>query len=320
MGVSIDMSRYMYLSIFEEERMAKVTAALNAKVRRDILRLVVQNSYNITEIAKILQIPVSTVAFHVNNLQEADLVNVQIKSAIRGSSKIISRKIDEITVRCVDVCKSENEATTVLNIPIGSFTDCHVSPSCGMANETNIIEMDDTPGVFFSTARNSAQIIWFASGYLEYRLPNYFLKGKEPLGMSFSLELCSEAPNYRNEWESDITFCINGTDVCTWTSPGDFGGHRGQLNPEWWPDISSQYGLLKTVRINGRGTYLDENKMSAVCLKDLHIDQGDFITLRIGNNPDAVNIGGVNLFGEKFGNYQQNILVRFGYREGEEQK
>ena len=54
MGVSIDMSRYMYLSIFEEERMAKVTAALNAKVRRDILRLVVQNSYNITEIAKIL--------------------------------------------------------------------------------------------------------------------------------------------------------------------------------------------------------------------------------------------------------------------------
>ena len=55
MGVSIDMSRYMYLSIFEEERMAKVTAALNAKVRRDILRLVVQNSYNITEIAKILQ-------------------------------------------------------------------------------------------------------------------------------------------------------------------------------------------------------------------------------------------------------------------------
>ena len=108
MGVSIDMSRYMYLSIFEEERMAKVTAALNAKVRRDILRLVVQNSYNITEIAKILQIPVSTVAFHVNNLQEADLVNVQIKSAIRGSSKIISRKIDEITVRCVDVCKSEN--------------------------------------------------------------------------------------------------------------------------------------------------------------------------------------------------------------------
>ena len=120
MGVSIDMSRYMYLSIFEEERMAKVTAALNAKVRRDILRLVVQNSYNITEIAKILQIPVSTVAFHVNNLQEADLVNVQIKSAIRGSSKIISRKIDEITVRCVDVCKSENEATTVLNIPINT--------------------------------------------------------------------------------------------------------------------------------------------------------------------------------------------------------
>lgn len=309
------MSRYMHLSIYDEDRIDKVMAALASKVRRDILRLVDQNSYSVTEIARILQIPTSTAAFHINNLQDAELIHVQTKSALRGSSKIISRKIDEINISCVDASQSTDEITTVLDIPIGSFTDCAVTPSCGMANEENIIEMDDTPGVFFSTARTSAQIIWFSSGYLEYKIPNFFLKDKEPVGLSFSMEICSEAPNYRNEWESDITFWINGTEVCTWVSPGDFGGHRGQLNPKWWPDISTQYGLLKTVRVNSHGTYLDENKMSAIRLNDLNVEQGDYFTLRIGIKPDAVNVGGINLFGEKFGNYQQNIVVKLEYRD-----
>lgn len=309
------MSRYVHLSIREEERMDKIFSALDSNVRRDILRLVNNNSYSVIEIAKILGIPPSTAAFHINILQNADLINIQMKSNLRGSSKIISRKIDEISISCVDASQSTDVITTILDIPIGSFTDCSVMPSCGMANEENIIEMDDTPGVFFSTEKAGAQIIWFASGYLEYKIPNYFLKEKEPVGLSFSMELCSEAPNYRNDWESDITFWVNGVEICTWVSPGDFGGHRGQLNPRWWPDISSQYGLLKTVRLNSYGAYLDENKMSSIRLSDLNIEQGDYFTLRIGIKPDAVNAGGINLFGEKFGNYQQNITVKFEYKD-----
>ena len=111
------MARYMHLSIYEEERVNKVMAALASKVRRDILRLVDQNSYSVTEIARILQIPTSTAAFHINNLQEADLIHVQTKSALRGASKIISRKIDEINISCVDASKSADEITTVLDIP-----------------------------------------------------------------------------------------------------------------------------------------------------------------------------------------------------------
>lgn len=309
------MPRYMHLSIYDEERIDKIMAAMASKVRRDILRLVNRNSYSVTEIARMLGIPTSTAAFHINNLQAADLVHVQSKSAQPGSSKIISRKLDEINISYVPEHDSDEVITTVLDIPIGSFSDCEAIPSCGMANEENIIEMDDMPGVFFSPAKIDAQIVWFSAGFLEYKIPNYFLKGKALVGLSVSLELCSEAPNYRNDWESDITFWINGTELGTWTSPGDFGGHRGQLNPPWWSDTSTQYGLLKTLRINHRGCYLDEDKMSAVRIEQLHIEQEDYFTFRIGIKPDAVNVGGLNLFGEKFGNYQQNIIFKLSYTD-----
>lgn len=309
------MSRYMHLSIYDEERIDKIMAAMSSKVRRDILRLVNRNSYSVTEIARILDIPTSTAAFHVNNLQAAQLVHVQSKSAQHGASKIISRKLDEINISYVPEYDSEEIMTTSLNVPIGSFTDCDAAPSCGIATDKNFIVSEDVPSVFFSPDRIYAQIIWFSAGFLEYKIPNYVIKGKDPVGLSFSLELCSEAPNFRMEWKSDITFWINGTEVCTWTSPGDFGGHRGLLNPDWWPDMSTQYGLLKTVRINHSGSYLDENKVSSVKISDLKIDSGDYITLRIGIKPDAVNVGGVNLFGEKFGNYQQNIICKLSYKD-----
>ena len=309
------MSRYIHLSIGDEERLDRIMSAMASKTRREILRMLSSRSYTVSEIAKDLNIPTSTAAFHINQLQSADLIHVQSKSAQHGAAKIISRKIDEININYVGDVDTDRVLTTVQDIPIGSYTDCQVTASCGMASSENIIDMDDTPGVFYSTARTSAQIIWFSSGYLEYRIPTYFLRDKELVGMKFSMEICSEAPNYRNDWESDITFWVNGQEICTWVCPGDFGGQRGKLNPEWWSDFSTQYGLLKTIRVNGDGTYLDENKVSSITLPQLGLDRGEYFTLRVGIKPDATNAGGINLFGEKFGNYQQNIIVKLSYRE-----
>ena len=309
------MPRYMHLSIYDEERIDKIMAAMASKVRRDILRLVNRNSYSVTEIARMLGIPTSTAAFHINNLQAADLVHVQSKSAQPGSSKIISRKLDEINISFVPENYSSQIMTSTVNIPIGSYTDCKAYPSCGIATEKNIIESEDVPSVFYSPSRLDAQIIWFNSGYLEYRIPNVIAQSKEIVALSFSLELCSEAPNYRCDWKSDITFWVNGHEVCTWESPGDFGGNRGLLNPDWWPELSTQYGLLKTVRITDSGTYLDENQMSAISVKDLHLGRGEYFTLRFGVKEDAVNKGGMNLFGEKFGNYEQNIIMKISYKD-----
>jgi predicted transcriptional regulator len=36
--------------------------------------------------------------------------------------------------------------------------------------------------------------------------------------------------------------------------------------------------------------------------------------VRIGIKEDAVNIGGMNIFGGRFGNYPQDILMRMRFR------
>ena len=315
------MSRYVYLSIREEddEKMEKIAVALSSKTRRDILRVVNDLSYNISEIAQKLDLPISTVAFHVKHLKEAGLVSVQERMMTRGVEKVVSHSVDQIVMNCTMARPGCETTSTKFQIPIGSYADCKVARTCGMASAEKMIGIDDTPSIFYSVERNDAQIIWLAKGYLEYRIPNYYLANEEATELLFSMELCSEAPNYRNEWASDITFWVNGHELCTWTSPGDFGGRRGRLNPDWWLDISTQYGMLKNVRINERGIYLDEKKVSSMKISQLHLEEGEYFTIRIGVKADAQNCGGLNIFGEKFGDYEQAINVRVEHKTKREE-
>lgn len=308
------MSRYVHLSIFEEEKIDKVMSALSSPIRRSILRLISEGSFSISEIAKRLEMPVSNVVFHTKILQEADLIRVQDKPASHGVTKIISQKINDISIRCAMPPEKQGISAKKFSIPIGSFSDFNVEPSCGMATAQKQLAATDIPGTFYAPDRCGAQIIWFSKGYLEYRIPNFYLKMAQCVELTFSLELCSEIACYRSNWPSDITFWVNGVELCTWRCPGDFGDRRGKLNPSWWADTSTQYGLLKTIRVNEKGVYLDESKMSLLKVSELKLEEGDYFTLRIGNKPDAECLGGVNLFGEKFGDYEQAIEVTVGYQ------
>ena len=75
----------------------------------------------------------------------------------------------------------------------------------------------------------------------------------------------------------------------------------------------SQYGLLKTWRIGSLGCTLDGEPLSSVTVADLQLDALEYIPLRIGIHADAAHVGGINLFGEKFGDFAQGIVVRVGY-------
>ena len=130
----------------------------------------------------------------------------------------------------------------------------------------------------------------------------------------FSLELSSEVPGTSADWPSDITLAVNGKDIGTWTSPGDFGDKRGVYTPDWWKLKGSQYGKLKSWRVNADGTYVDGVKISPVSLKDLDVDIHHSIRLRIGVKDEARHPGGINIFGRGFGNYDQDIVLRLATR------
>ena len=83
--------------------------------------------------------------------------------------------------------------------------------------------------------------------------------------VEFSLELSSEVPGTSADWPSDITAAINGVEIATWTSPGDYGDKRGVYTPGWWKLRGSQYGKLKTWRVNGDGTFVDGLEAVRAC-------------------------------------------------------
>ncbi len=128
----------------------------------------------------------------------------------------------------------------------------------------------------------TAQLIWFRKGYVEYKFPLGVSNKAGIESLEFSLELCSEAPSYDNDWPSDITVWVNDIEIGTWTCPGDFGGRRGRLNPAWWSENSTQFGLLKTWKIDRTKSSVDDVPISSVNITDLKLPLSDSISFKIG--------------------------------------
>lgn len=303
------------LSFNDPDKLVTVTHALSTRSRVDILRLLNSRNLNIIEIAEKLKLPVSTVASNVKVLEAAELIHTELLPASRGAMKVCSRNYDDIHIE-LNLRKTvpTGEAHVYeVEIPIGHYSDCEVSPTCGMANSEGLIIKEDEPASFYHPKHINAQLIWLRKGYLEYLLPLDLPAGAKIESLELSMEICSEAPNYDQDWPSNISVWVNNTEIGMWTSPGDFGDRRGKLNPNWWWDGSTQYGFLKTWRVDHEKTTLDMEKVSGVALKDLQLELSPKLRMRIGIKPDAVHQGGLNLFGRHFGDYDQHIIMRVKY-------
>jgi predicted transcriptional regulator len=297
----------------ESPQLERALKALDSLNRIRILRYLADRVASVNDIAAALDLPPSTAALHVETLEEAGLIRTELEPASRGLRKVCARMYDRVILD-LPIAEQPREQAIEMTMPIGAFVDCQVTPTCGLLSESGIIGMLDDPSSFYEPARINAQLLWFYQGYVEYRFPNRLRPGVQPESLHLSMELCSEAPLYNLDWPSDITVWINGIEIGTWTSPADFGGERGRLTPEWWTPRNTQYGLLKVWHVGERETEVDGMRVSGVTIHDLKLNGAPFITVRIGVKPDAEHIGGLNLFGSRFGNYPQDLVLRIGYR------
>lgn len=195
------------------------------------------------------------------------------------------------------------------SVPVGCYVNADFfSGGFRIAADGNPIVRFEV-GEAFDPRRTQALLLWTEGGWVEYAFSNYFAKENIVRELRISLEICSETALYRNDWKSDVTFSVNGRELCTWTCPGDYGGTRGRLNPDWWPISVTQFGDLVTLTVNGEGTFLNHVRAGDVNLADLKLGEGDRLLFSLGNKRDAVHVGGFNLFGRKMGNYEQDIVL-----------
>jgi predicted transcriptional regulator len=297
----------------ESPELERVLKALDSLNRIKILRYLADRVASVNDIAIALDLPTSTAALHIETLEEAGLIRTEFEPASRGLRKVCARMYDKIVLD-LPIAEQPREQAIELSMPIGAFTDCQVTPTCGLLSATGIIGLLDDPASFYEPDRRDAQLVWFHQGYIEYRFPNRLPAGAQPDSLRLSMEVCSEAPLFNIDWPSDITVWINGIEIATWTSPGDFGGERGRLTPEWWTPRNTQYGLLKVWHVSEQGTEIDGMLSSGISIRDLRLNDHAFILVRIGIKPDADHLGGLNLFGSRFGNYPQDLILRIGYR------
>jgi predicted transcriptional regulator len=298
------------LLMIDAKESLDVLNALASEPRLAILELLNDRKLNVNDIAKALNLPQSTVSTNIKILEEAGLITVEVAAGKKGSQKLCSVPYDEVVVQLPGIKKEVAQNVIEVAMPVGLYTDFEAHPPCGLCSREEIIGFLDVPDTFLNPKRAVASLIWFERGFVEYKFPNN-LKGNMVLErLELLMELSSEVPGTNKNWPSDITVWVNGIEIGTWTSPGDFGDVRGKLTPAWWKLAGSQYGLLKHWRVTETGTFVDGTRISDVMLADLDIRKHTSVKVRIGIKEDAANVGGVNIFGEGFGNYDQHIIMK----------
>lgn len=270
---------------------------------------------NLIDLAAALKVSRAAITQNMKILVEADLVEIRPINKQKDTRKACFLKENKFLI-----CFGKNFDTRNIyasEIPIGQYTQYDAQPTCGLATTTELIGKEDDSRYFADPKRFEASILWFSSGFIEYRLPNYLQKGQTPVELQLSFEVSSEAPGIAENWPSDLTFFFNGTKLGNWTSPGDFGETKGIYTPDWWQANWNQYGLLKLLSINQHGTFIDGLMISPVNLHTLQLNEKSDFCFRITADANAKNAGGMTLFGKNFGNYNQDIKFHVIYEDPE---
>jgi len=302
--------------LFTRSELSRFAKAISSELRIDILQYVASHpGVGLLELAEHFQVSRAAITQNVKILTEAALLELGATSGESAARKGCFLLEEQFLLNFHRQFLTQKIYAT--EIPIGQFSDYAITPTCGIATPNELIGKEDVPAFFDDPRRFEAAILWFSSGYIEYRLPNYLQPGQKFNELQLSFEVSSEAPGVAENWPSDLVFSLNGQELGLWTSPGDYGDVQGRFTPDWWEPNWNQYGLLKLLSINEMGTFMDGRMISQQNISSLQLDENSELRFRIAAPADAVNVGGCTIFGRNFGNYNQGLKFNIIYTETE---
>ena len=169
------------------EQGIKVMQALGNETRLLMLSLLSHRTLNLSALAEAINLPQSTTAFHLKQLEGAGLVNVQYLPGTRGQQKLISKRYDEVHFKLPGVAIESASNVVEVSMPVGNYKRIAVKPTCGIATDTKYIGMIDDVRSFYEPEHVFAQILWFKQGFVEYDFPNNIPYGSQATELQFSM-------------------------------------------------------------------------------------------------------------------------------------
>ena len=260
----------------------EVFKALGSELRINIIKLLQENhEMNMNELATSLGITNGALTSHIKKLEESGIIQVMTERGGHGNQKICKVAVDKIVVDVESEETEEDQNIYNTEVKVGHYSDYNVYPTCGLATSKAIVGEVDDPRYFSHPDRINAGILWFTKGYIEYMIPNLLPSATKIDQITVSLEISSEAPGINNDWPSDISIFLNDVKIGTWTSPGDYGDVQGIFTPDWWFPNWNQYGLLKMIVINKKGTFVDGLKISDVTINQFNLDYKSTVRFKL---------------------------------------
>ncbi|MFC6253518.1 ArsR/SmtB family transcription factor [Secundilactobacillus hailunensis] len=287
--------------------------ALSSKTRIGIIELLQRDDLSIQELSHRLGISSAMITKHISILEKVGIVESKMAKGIHGQLKICMLKKNDVVLIFNPFKDGFIRDSITKSLPIGAFYDFDVTSPCGLTTADKIIGFVDDPGTFYYEKKDDIELIWFTTGYLAYHIPLYDIEIKRLASIEISLELCAEYPGYKMHFPSDISFELSGHSLGQTTLLGDYGDRKGLLTPLWW-NLGTEYGHQMTITINEQGTSINGNVTSTTTLTDVLEQPAKVLDFKL-STANARNQGGLNLFGRKFGDYPQDINVRFSYNK-----
>ena len=291
----------------------EIFKALGSEMRMRIVEFLADNpGTSLNEMAAALGVTNGALTPHIRKLEEVGIIRITTEHTAGGIRKLCYLAEDQLLFNLIPSEDQRAKQVYETRIYIGHYNDYSVNAGCGLAGETALIGPLDDPRAFAYPERVDAKMLWFHDGYVEYRIPNLVPEGNRIVQLTVSFEISSGDSGAEDEALSDIRFYLNDVFLGNWLSFPLMVSSKGIYTPGWWTSRERQHGFLKMMVISQAGVFLDGKKINDA--DRLLPDKGqEELKFRIEARPSGGHEGGAALYGNGFGNYEQDILVRVHY-------
>ena len=278
--------------------------AIGSPVRMDILSQILEHrAVTLTDLARNLHLTNVALTSHVKKLESAGLIRITEQSGKRGTAKVCSIALDKILI---DVASFLPEKTQSFQLPVGQYRSAQTSKRCALIGAKGFIGETDDPRYFTYPEHADCLGLWMTDGKLTYTLPTPQSAGSVISEVRFHFEI-SAVSSHGETLPGQISFFIDDVALGAATLPAENRDRKGALGPDWYDAVFPQYGSMKTLAVNARGSFWDGVKISEVTLARLR----DLKTFTL-SSPD-----GFALFGKNLGDYAVEIGYTIEYDRDE---